>query len=197
MPDTLKPFEQILEPDYFMSSFVVVNRETGEKRKRTLFDHHSAIASIQLSSRVPDSLQEHFDVARNLFLFSWFAYHFMAVGERHAFSSVEYALRLKSGKPKLMLKEGIELAIKERWIEDSGFQYYSVRREECGEEKQTTKGVDGDDAQAYCNILLDSLPYLRNHVAHGNPMSSLGGLTTLAICADVINQLFDGTLEKK
>jgi len=190
MPDTLKPFDQILEPDYFMSSFVVVNRETGEKRKRTLFDHHSAIAAIQLSSGVPDSLQEHFDVARNLFLYSWFVYHFMSVAERHAFSSVEYALRLKSGKPKLMLGQGFELAIKENWIKDSGFRNYCAGQDIDGEKQQAARGADGDDTQAYCKILLDSFPYLRNHVAHGNPMSDLGGLTTLAICADLINQLF-------
>ena len=40
-------------------------------------------------------------------------------------------------------------------------------------------------------ILLDSLPYLRNELAHGNPMIYPGGLDLFAICADLINQLFE------
>ena len=46
------------------------------------------------------------------------------------------------------------------------------------------------DAQQYCKILAQSMSYLRNELAHGSEMLHPGGLGTLAICADLINQLF-------
>lgn len=191
MPNTLKPFDQILEPDSIWQAFILRNRETGETQKLTLRDRYSAVEGITLCSAVPGSIREHFDVARNLLLYSWFEYQFMPVAEMHAFSSVEYALRIKSGKPMLMLKQGLELAIKKNWIKDSGFLHYRVRQEEVDGDEPATKNPDVDDVHAYCKILLDSLPYLRNTLAHGNTMIHLGGHRTVAICADLINQLFE------
>lgn len=193
MPDTLKPFDQILEADSIWQAFVLRNRETGKTRKITLRDRYSAVETITLSSAVPESIRGHFDVARNLLLYSWFEYHFMPVAEMHAFSSVEYALRIKSGKPMMMLRQGLELAIKENWIKDSGFRHYSVRQEEFDGDEPATKNPDVDDVHAYCKILLDSLPYLRNTLAHGNTMIHPGGHRTVAICADLINQLFQSS----
>jgi len=60
-----------------------------------------------------------------------------------------------------------------------------------GDYTQPANSPDAKDIQAYCKILLDSFPYLRNELAHGNPMTYPGGLDLLAICADLINQLFD------
>lgn len=191
MPKTLKPFDQILEADSIWQAFVLRNRETGETRKITLRDRYSAVEAITLSSMVPESIREHFDVARNLLLYSWFEYHFMPVAEMHAFSSVEYAIRVKSDKPMLMLRQGLELAIRENWIKDSGFLHYRVGQEEFDADEPATKNPDVYDVQAYCKILLDSLPYLRNTLAHGNTMLHPGGHRTVAICADLINQLFE------
>ena len=193
MPDTLKPFDQILEADSIWQDFILRNRETGVVRERTVRDHYSSIESIQVSSVVPESVREHFDVARNLFVYSWFISDFMPVAEMHGFSSVEYAIRLKSGNPKLMLKNGLELAISERWISDAGFRYYRIKDESSGEEGFATQSSESEDVQAYCNILVDAFPYVRNTLAHGNKISHLGGLTTLAICADLINQIFESS----
>ena len=198
MPDKLKPYDQILEADAIWRGFVLYNRETGISRDRTLSDHYSGIESITLTQSVAESVREQFDAARNLFLYSWFVYSFIPIAQLHAFSSVEYAIRIKSGKP-LLLRSGLELAIKEQWIKDSGFRYYniSVRHDMLGDDTLPASSPDAKDIQAYCKILLDSFPYLRNELAHGNPMTHPGGLDLFAICADLINQLFDGTLEKK
>lgn len=190
MSVTLKSFDQILEADSIWRGFVLYNHETGIKRERTLRDHYSAIEPIRLSPAVPNSIREHFDTARNLLLYAWFVYDFIPLAQLHAFSSVEYAIRVKSGK-KLMLKHGLELAIKEKWITDEGFRYYKVKEHVAEEEIQNTTSSDTEDVQAYCKILLDAFPYLRNELAHGNQMTYPGGLVELAICADLINQLFE------
>lgn len=189
--DTLKMFDKVLEADSRWGAFVLRNRETGEIRRLTLSDRHSDIEAITLVSAVPKAIREHFDTARNLLLYSWFVYRFIPVAELHAFSSVEYALRIKSGKPNSMLKELFKLAIEKKWIKDSGFRYYKVTEEESREDESAATNPDINNAQEYCNILLDSFPYLRNKLAHGSSMLHPGGLTTLAICADLINQLFE------
>ena len=132
------------------------------------------------------------------FLYSWFVYSFIPIAQLHAFSSLEYALRIKSGRP-LMLRAGLELAIKEQWIKDSDFRYsnINVRYDMFGEDAPPASSSDATDVQAYCKVLLDSFPYLRNELAHGNPMIYPGGLDLFAICADLINQLSDGPLEKR
>ncbi len=198
MPDTLKPFDQILEADSIWRGFVLYNRETGTSRDRTLRDHYSGIETITLMQSVAGSVREQFDAARNIFLYSWFVYSFIPIAQLHAFSSVEYAIRIKSGKP-LMLKAGLELAIKEQWIKDSGFRYYNqnVRHDMFADDIPPAGSPDAKDIQAYCKILLDSFPYLRNELAHGNPMTYPGGLDLFAICADLINQLFDGALDNR
>ena len=198
MPNKLKPYDQILEADAIWRGFVLYNRETGTSRDRTLRDHYSGIESITLMQSVAESVREQFDAARNLFLYSWFVYNFVPIAQLHAFSSVEYAIRIKSGKP-LMLRAGLELAIKEQWIEDSGFRYYNinVRHDMPGDDTPPASSPDAKDIQAYCKILSDSFPYLRNELAHGNLMTYPGGLDLFAICAVLINQLFGEPLEKR
>jgi hypothetical protein len=189
--DTLKMFDEVLESDSRWGAFVLRNRETGAIRNLTLRDRYSDIEAITLATAVPEAIREHFDTARNLLLYSWFVYRFIPVAELHAFSTVEYALRIKSGRPNSMLKELFKLAIEKKWIKDSGFHYYNVTEEAASDDESVATNPDINDAQKYCKILLDSFPYLRNELAHGSNMLHPGGLTTLAICADLINQLFD------
>ncbi len=195
--DKLKPFEEILRPDSRQKAFVILNRETLQYRERTLKDHYSAIKEIELSASVPDVIRNHFDTARNLLLYSWFVYPFIQVAEMHAFASVEYALKEKSGKTDLMFKRLLELAIKEKWIRDSGFKFFRLKGEQPEEQRTVSGDPDQQDVQEYCKVLLDSLPYLRNELAHGSSVLYPSGLTTLAICADLINQVFEPKNEGK
>lgn len=192
MSNVLKPFDQILEPDSIQGGFALYNRETGVSRDRTLRDHYSGIESISLMQSVPESVRQQFDAARNLLLYSWFVYGFVPIAQLQAFSSVEYAIRIKSGKP-LMLTTGLKLAIEEHWIKDRGFHYFNinVRHDMLGDDTSPASSPDAKDVQTYCKTLLDTFPYLRNELAHGNPMIYPGGLDLFAICADLINQLFE------
>ncbi|MEO7863342.1 MAG: hypothetical protein ABIU05_23480 [Nitrospirales bacterium] len=188
----LKPFGQILAADPIWRGFPLYNCEAGTSRQRTLRNHYAGIESITLSQSVSETVREQFDAARNLFLYSWFVYAFIPIAQLHAFSPIEYAIRIKSGNP-LMLRAGLELAIKEQWIKDGGFRYYdiNVHQDMLGDDMPPVSSPAAKDIQSYCKILLDSLPDLRNELAHGNPMTYPGGLDVFAICADLINQLFE------
>ncbi len=109
----------------------------------------------------------------------------------YVFASVEFALKQKSGKTSWAFKRLLELAIQEKWIRDSGFRNVRFSDGQPEERGSTSDNSDRQDVQEYCKILLDSLPSLRNELAHGSNMLHPSGLTTLVICADLINQLFE------
>jgi len=196
--DILKSIDKICEPDSRQKNFVILDTGTKKWRQRTLQDHYTEINDIKLDSNVPEKIRIHFDTARNLLLYSWFAYRLIQVAELHAYASVEFALREKTGEKKGGLKRLISLAIKEGWISDSGFRLHHQRiRDQLNNykyiydnKKRAALPNDIDGNQKYCRVLAEALPYLRNELAHGSPMLSPGGYAQLAICADLINQLF-------
>lgn len=194
----LKPFDKLFIPDGIQGSYLLVNRETGAARQKTIRDHYSEINEIVLLPEVPEDIRVHFDTARNLYLYNWFVYRFGPVAELHAIASVEFALKIKSGKKRAGLKALLTEAIQKRWIQDGGFKYYPVsqktliQRTAADSYRPPNDGNDhdSDSLQAYSKILADSLPYFRNNFAHGSNMLYPTGVVTLAICADIINQLF-------
>jgi hypothetical protein len=64
---------------------------TRETRPKTLEDHYSRVRVFSLSESVPDKIQTHFEVAKNLLLYSWFVHNFISPAEMQAYASVEYA----------------------------------------------------------------------------------------------------------
>jgi len=196
--NNLKPFDQLFIPDGIQGSYLLVNRETGATRQKTLRDFYSEIEDIVLLPEVPEDIRVHFETARNLYLYTWFVYRFGPVAELHAIASVEFALKIKSGKKGAGLKALLNLAIQEKWIQDSGFKYYPVSQEtmiqrtaaDSFRPQKEENDPDANSLQAYCKILADSLPYFRNNFAHGSNILYPTGVVTLAICADIINQLF-------
>ena len=189
--DTLKLFDEIHERDSRQKYFAVTNRETGEHRPITLYDRYHAVEQITLSKRVPDRIREHFDTARNLLVYSWFVYRFIPVAELHAYASLEYALKERNGASEKGLRRLLELAVERGWIKDSSFNHFQQDVEDAAEGRIVSENLDSSDVQDYCKILVDMLPYLRNEIAHGSSFLHPNRLTTLAICADLINQLFE------
>lgn len=190
--DTLKPFDDLLEPDTRQKYFAVVNRKTGEARPVTLRDKYEAVESIILASDVPQEIREHFDTARNLYVYSWFVYRFNQVAEQHAFASLEFALKTKCGDSPKGLKKLLETAVERGWIVDSGFRYYRPGAvEDMPDDGADSGNPDTKNVQEYCKTLVETMPFIRNELAHGSRMLHPNGLTTLAIVADLINQLFE------
>jgi hypothetical protein len=174
----------------------------------TLADRHTDLRTIDLADAVPAPIREHFNTGKNLLLYAWFVYRFIPVAELHAYSTVEMALRERAkleGRPERLDRKGravpwkfselLQMAVKERWIVDDGFTVVRRRREANAELFEQLGDVPASDADMqnvnrYCNTLVESMPWLRNHLAHGSTSVHPGGMSTLRVCADLINQLF-------
>lgn len=190
--DTLKAFDEILEPDSRQKHFAVVNRLTGEARPLSLRDKYQAVEMITLAQHVPDEIREHYDTARNLLVYSWFVYRFNQVAELHAFASLEFALKMKCGDSPKGLKKLLETAVERGWVLDRGFMYYRPGAiVDMPDDEADSGNRDIKDVQEYCKTLVETMPFIRNELAHGSRMLHPNGLTTLAIVADLINQLFE------
>lgn len=186
MRQHLKPLHEVLETDTRNSYFVVMNLETGEKRPVTLEDLHSDIREILLIESVPVEIREQFDTVLNLLLYSWFVYEFSSSALMLANATVEMALNIRLEKEtgvksnkRRGLKKLLKRAVNSGWIVDGDFSHLD-------ETKYSPNGTQ------YCDSLLNSLPDLRNSLAHGS--SFLGTPTQIAsmvdINAHVINSLF-------
>lgn len=82
LQDPLKPLDRIYEPDERQISFTI-----------SLEERHAALKEIVLSNAVPLDVQQLFEMAKNLSLYSWFVCHFHQVSELISFSALEMALR--------------------------------------------------------------------------------------------------------
>jgi hypothetical protein len=199
--DLFRDLERVMTPDPRYLSRSVLDPTVGA-RQMTMEDHWQDIATIDLHEGVPRSIHVHFDTARNLLLHSWFVYRFQQVAEMHAYASVEFALRHRAGLPlrrtkKKDLRVLLGRAAREGWIHADGFQRYReavARRAEYEEMEGIATGREPEPSRSpevwYVRMLADLLPEFRNKLAHGTAMVAPSGKRTLALCCDLINQLF-------
>lgn len=199
--DRLRAPEKALVPDVMQQFFSVVNIQTGESRPKTLEDHHAKISSFTLDESVPDNIQVHFEISKNLLLYSWFVYRFVSVAEMHVHTSTEYALRERIGDAagkKATLRPLLEYAVKYGLIDDNGFSHYVRLRQESLEVEQMLHEIGGGasvksepiDPKRYSRVLVETMPQLRNVFHHGSNSLMHGTFLTFRICCDLINQLF-------
>jgi hypothetical protein len=197
--DLFRDLERVMTPDPRYLSRSVLDPTVGA-RQMTMEDHWQDIATIDLHEGVPWSVRVHFDTARNLLLHSWYVYRFHPVAEMHAFSSAEYALNRRAGTPPHQIGPGFKMllarAVEEGWIRDDRFRHYgeiAARRAEAIRQESDLLGTEepaSPELRPYVETLIEALPFLRNELAHGSAHLSTSGKRTLALCCDLINQLF-------
>lgn len=178
--EKLKKLEEICLPDTRSTLFVIINRETGQRRNYGIEDLYEQVRSIELHDVVPEDIRSQFNVARNLSLYTWFCYSFHSASSFRAYSTVEMALRIRLGKPdevKAYLRGMMEEAVNKGLIKDMHFSQYA----EQSVDPQSKSFVEG---------LPEAITYLRNLDAHGSTALAPWSLTILRTCADIINQLF-------
>jgi hypothetical protein len=194
--ESLKILTEVCQKDPRQDFFCIINYHDGTTRKRTLEDFHKRAESIQLHDGVPEQIRSHFETARNLIIYSWFYYPFNVTAELCAFTSVEFALKIKNGTPssKLSFKRLLQKAVEQKWIRDDGFSHVKRKRENMRAYNESLpkefQRLESEMVDEYCRNLTKSLPYLRNELAHGSSMLHEQGAFTVQICADLINQLF-------
>lgn len=173
--------------------------EDGEPEPLTLELYHRLVASLALDPPVDPIVHPHFDVARNLLLYTWFESSFMHPAELQAFASLELALRLRLGGWK-QLRRGPGLYKLLREALDSGL----IADEHIGPYPRLTgfgrswsrdHGVRLPEPDAspvlrrYIEVLCDAIPAVRNRLAHGHPGWVGTAFATLSTCRDLLNCL--------
>ena len=159
--EKLKEINEITSPDSRTTSFVIVNRETGQKREFRICGLHEEVELITLDETVPEAVRSEFNVARNLCLYSWYCYSFHSVACFKAYSTIEMALRIrlvKLDEAKCNLRPMLEEAL--------------------------AKGILQD------KLAPETYPDLRNIIAHGSAMNAPWSVQMLRLCAKTINELF-------
>ncbi len=192
--ESLKEFSEVLNADPRQEAFVLVNEKTGQMRRIGLKDYHDEAKQLVLHEGVPEKVRYHFENARNLLVYSWFHYPFNSLAQFHAYIAVEAALRLKAGKPKANFRMLLKEAVKKKWITDEGFTLGRARKSAQPVYPITIDGAQVPDARSYCEVLIQSIPNLRNTFAHGEVFLHNSGATSMLNCAELINQLFDKPL---
>jgi hypothetical protein len=170
---------------------------------RTLEQHHAYIAQFELSDAVPADVRQHFENARNTWLYAFFSYRLLQVALMQVHVAGEAAIKARAklegvdtdGKP---LKALLDMAIDQRWLLDVHFEITVDRteRELQGRERLRQMGEERDllvgplHEQDYAKRLMWAFRNIRNELAHGGVILDPNlGWAFLAV-RDLINQLF-------
>lgn len=190
--ESLKKIEDICHKDPRNDCFVVIDLvNPGVVKERTLEDLHNRADQIRLHAGVPEEIRSHFETARNLIIYSWFYYPFNVTAQLSAYTTVEYAIRVKTQDRRTNFSVLLKRAVDQGWITDEGFPHVKRRREAIKESNEGLRpSPESKEVRAYCDTLAEALPYLRNQLAHGTSMLHEQGAAQVRICADLINQLF-------
>jgi hypothetical protein len=190
--EPLKPFAKVVQKDELWNCFVGSDFE----------NFYARIDSFQLHNGVPVDVRQHFENARNTWLYSFFAYRLLQTADLQLHVAGEAAIRerakLEGIKPNQNLAKLLTIAIEQRWLVDTGFSVTQYRAEQEAEHIETMKsmGVHGEAfvgplrEQNYSVILIHAFRFLRNSVAHGEVMLQPNLSGQFRAMRDMINQLF-------
>jgi hypothetical protein len=180
--EKLRPAEYICEPDPRNAFTAWHKPETGEVYPVRASDLHDAVSAFSLNTSVPADVAQHFETAKNVYLYSWFIYRFQPVAELQSLVSLEFALRLRlaheisSGKIKHKMLWGLlKYSIENGLIKKEGF----------------ARWVKVNDPEWDLLASLEkALPQIRNDHAHGSYTLTPTALGILELVYEMINQLF-------
>jgi hypothetical protein len=114
--EKLKPLAEVCQPDVRYRNRVDLDHSTGTISETTIEGIYRLIEPIELTENVPEEVRSHFEIARNLALYSWFVYSFNVVAAMHAYASLEMALKQKAGKKRISLKKSLAKHFKGRQL---------------------------------------------------------------------------------
>ena len=174
--EELKPLSALTSPDVRQPSFSVFDRELRIFRPFTLDDLYTRVSQIELHAGVPEAVRSHFATALNLVAYSWYFYPFNVTAQFMGYVSVESALRARyPGKQAASFKRLVERAVREGLVEDRGFSHY--REPELDQLPPELRSLMVEPPpNAYAEALIESLPHLRNSLAHGTSMLHMHGV---------------------
>ncbi len=191
--EPLKPLALVLERDESWRYF-------GD---RTIEQHHGLIEQYRLHPGVPVAVAQHYENARNAWLYSFFAYRLVQVAIFQVHMAGESALKTRAASEGVNVKskslmELLDIAVEQRWLLDTGFELTKDRDTQEGDhwESLAALGIDRQPfvgpihEQAYTKDLVDAFRRIRNAVAHGEVILMPNLSWQFMAVRDMINQLF-------
>ncbi|MCR6659813.1 MAG: hypothetical protein NVV72_10850 [Asticcacaulis sp.] len=183
--DRLRSVDCLADPDpRSIMTLTKFDDETGQYNDPSLTDHHASVEGVILYDHVPQEVRVTFEVAKNLYLYSYCIYRFGVVSNVQALQALEYGLREKARLEshefdRYMLGKLMRLAIDRGWLSDAAFI-----------------GIPGFKMTAenrYSETLAKTLPDARNILAHGSftLFEPYRALEQIRICAAILNYVFD------
>lgn len=197
--EELRNIINVNEPDPRWECYHSFNA-AGEYTSITLEEFMAPIKDIALSDHVPMEVKIHFETAKNLALYSWFVYRFIPVSKLHAFTSVEFALRLRTGNKKKPFSKLFKQAVDEDWFNNENFTQWrnvtETKRQQYIKDVKVAKYLNSEAPEEpeywnYLEVLVDVIPYFRNELAHGSSSITPDPYSALVDSAELINQIFD------
>lgn len=194
---SIKNLEQFFERDPTNDFFSLLTLEH-------LYESVSQYCTLH--EGVPDDIRDYFHVVVTLFLYGWLYYPFYALASERSFFALEMALRKrlppkkldKKGRDRRSLGDLLREAKNAGLLRDEGFPSLENRRANADELNQHMAEILGRNPESqppvpYVDVLIQTLPQLRNRFAHPNmqiimpPGPMLDGLI---LAAEIINQLW-------
>lgn len=202
--DPLKPLDKIFKKDRDFVGGVTIEQ------------HHERLAAISLHDGVPEDVRQLFETAKNIALYSHYAYRLHQPAELLGYIAFEKAMRLRAetDAPDLMAKKHVDWwKIVKRAVQDGWFRYeglsgprrvatYRARLrkvfESLPEGDEVVEVPEPTEAEVLREInslggimqKLAATLALRNFLAHGSVSLSPSSCGTLERTAELINQLF-------
>lgn len=116
--ETLKRFDEICQPDSRQLHRYNVDESTGAVSVTKLEDIYGMVEGIRLGENVSEMVRSHFEVARNLVVYSWFVYSFNVVAALWAFASLEMAVKEKTSDHRTGFKNQLDRVFNGRQLAD-------------------------------------------------------------------------------
>lgn len=114
--EKLKKLEEVCQPDERNRGRGDLDHSTGGVTPTTIESIYTIVESIQLNDNVPSEVRSHFEIARNLALYSWFMYSFNVVAAMQALASLEIAMRDKTANKKMSFYQRLDKVFKNRQL---------------------------------------------------------------------------------
>ena len=191
--DRLKPLAEVVDRDERWRIF----------GNRSLEQHHGLVAGYALHGGVPSTVVQHFENAKNTWLYAFFSYRLLHVALVQLHVAGEAAVKERAkcagintkGKA---LNDLLNLALERRWLLDVNFEVTADRAKDEAEHLETLRfmGIKREPfigplhEQDYAKGLVAAFRSIRNTLAHGEVILKPNVSWEFLAVRDLINQLF-------
>jgi hypothetical protein len=187
--EKFKKIDELMEYDSRFDMFAGENIYHESLPKGLKLHHvYNKVKDINLLDNVHEDIQSQFNIAKNLFVYSWYCYPFSNVAELKAISTLEFALKMKINSETRSLRKLLNHAIENDYLIDSRL----YEKEKQSKENNLILGIEPPniDYKERTKLTVEFICKHRNTLAHGSNTLTMPSSRIFEITSDFINQLF-------